>query len=134
MKKSIFALIAVIAFCVCFSVTALAIDTPWIPIEPDAKETQTSSPSQSTNNDNGNNTADTDNGAAENTVGADGQTTGQSAGDGNASADGNNDGNASADGNTDGGSGCGGVIEGYAILACGIAASACVIKSRKETE
>ena len=44
MKKSILVISLMLLLCVCFAVSAFAIDTPWLPIKPDGGTTESSSP------------------------------------------------------------------------------------------
>ena len=110
MKKNVTILVTVIAFCICFSVTAFAVSTPWLPIQPDAEQNP-SNPSENENSNvnNNDNTADAEaDGESRQTESA---TINEAPTESTASEE----------------QGCGSTLSTCAVIACSLAMSACVI-------
>lgn len=127
MKKIFLALILLTVLFSVFSASVSAIDTPWIPVNPDSRETESSTPSQEENktdseeNIGDSATADTSKNSQSESVTATST---------NAVADENSNTDASSKH-----SGCESVVNGYVVvLACCSAISICIIKSRKGNE
>lgn len=134
MKKSILIMV-VLALFVCLSLVAAALETPKLPAKPDSQTTESSSP---TNNGNDNAQTTTQSGSGETVtdgaqdVEADGEQdnlTGSDVGD--AQTDGEN---AEKTIDTVESMGCGSVLGGSVAAICCLAATACFIKSGKETK
>ena len=107
--------------CACFAISASAIDTPWLPIEPDGADTETSSPTEEkadttdVEKDSGH-TAEAFPSDTEDSIETDLR---------------NSD---TTEKELSKETGCGSVFWGYAVFACCLTASVCVIKMRKENE
>ena len=122
MKKYIVLMLTVVFICGCLSVVVSAIDTPWLPIKPDSETTEALPPSQ--NQESNATDADTDGGRATDAM--------LSESESNAEAEGNSvESEKSVVTNS---SGCGSVLGGYAVLACCLMASVCVVMARKDNE
>ena len=119
MKKSAFVMIVALAICLCFSICASALDTPWIPIKPDTQATESVSPSVSesdiTSNENGDHTDTSVEGVSDTDSGIEKNDTTAEATEKNAS-------------------GCESALNESMGLVCILAVSVCVIRSRKENE
>ena len=122
MKKYIVLMLTVVFICGCFSVVVSAIDTPWLPIKPDSETTEALPPSQ--NQESNATDADTDGGRATDAMPSESES--------NAEAEGNSV--ESENNAVTNSSGCGSVLGGYAVLACCLTASVCVVMARKDNE
>ena len=121
MTKNIIAIIVSAVLCLCLSVTAYAIDTPWLPIEPDGEKTETSSPAKE-NAD----TTDAEKDSERITDDSPSDT------EGSIETDLKNSDVAAKELSVE--TGCGSMLGGYAVLACCLTALVCVIKPRKENK
>ena len=108
-EKSILVTVSIILFCACFSISISAIDTPWLPIEPDEAKTETSSLIE----ENADNTdAKEDGGHTTDALASDSE--------GSIEADQENSNNTLLTK-----IGCGSTLGGYAVMACCLTASVC---------
>lgn len=126
MKKSFIAVSFAMLLCVCFSVVAFAIDTPWLPIEPDGAKTDTSSPDEQnsdTTDLNGDSAPITD------AISSDTDTN-----DTQVSTEAELKNSDTAEKELPKETGCGSTLLGYTVLACCLTALTCAIKTRKENE
>lgn len=121
MTKNILTVIVSMVLCICLSVAAYAIDTPWLTIGPDGADTETSSPAEE-NAD----TTDVEEDSGHTTDALPSDT------EGSIETDRKNSDNAGEALSTK--SGCGSILGGYAVLACCLTALVCAIRTRKENE
>ena len=121
MKKRVLAITVILLLCACFSISASAIDTPWIPIEPDGVTTETSSPAE----ENADTTdVEEDSGHTAEALPSDTEDS--------IETDLRNSDTTEKELSKE--TGCGSTLWGYAVLAYCLTASVCVIKTRKENE
>ena len=130
MKKNIALLMAVLMLGVGFTVSAFALDTPWLPIKPDTEVTEAPSPSGSESDEPSKETES----ATEATESGDEQGNGETTAaesDSKVTQATENEaaGNTSAEDK-----GCQSALSVGAVLTCGAVAAVCAIKSRKENE
>ena len=121
MKKRVLTITVILLLCACFAISASAIDTPWIPIEPDGDTTESSSPE--------NEKTDTTD-----VVEDSGHTTDALPSDTEGSIETDPKYVDSTDQELSKETGCGSTLRGYAVLACCLTASVCAIRTRKENE
>ena len=131
MKKRALAITVIWLLCACFAMSAFAIDTPWIPIKPDGSTTESSSPTHE-NSD----TIDAENGGGSSADVKNDEETETNAWPSDTEGSKETDPKHvdSTDQELSKKTGCGSVLGGYAVLACCLTASVCVVKMRKENE
>ena len=121
MKKRVLAITVILILCAYFAVSVSAIDTPWLPIEPDGADTETSSPTEEK--------ADTTDVEEDS-----GHTTEALPSDTEDSIETDLRNSDTTEKELSKETGCGSTLWGYAVLAYCLTASVCVIKTRKENE
>lgn len=131
MKKSILVISVIWLLCICFAISASAIDTPWIPISPDESTTESSSPTnEKTDTTDAENdeesVADTKNDEVTKSEDLPAETDGKS--------DPNSRESDSENSELPMETGCGSTIVGCAVLVACLVSSVCVIQMRKENE
>ena len=121
MKKRVLAITVILILCAYFAVSVSAIDTPWLPIEPDGADTETSSPTEEKAD-----TTDVEEGS--------GHTTDALLSDIEGSIETELNNFDDTDEELSKETGCGSTFGGYAVLACCLMASVCVVMARKDNE